>query len=350
MSEVYFLRITRDDLIRDPQRLSVFASCLEKNPPRKNDLVGLKVHFGEKGNKSYINPRSLSWLVKHLRQQGLKPFLFDTNTLYRGQRLNSVDHISLAQQHGFAKLNIPIIIGDGLRGSDMLEVEVNKKHFKTCFIASILKDTDYLISLSHFTLHMLSGFGATLKNLGMGCASRKGKMQQHCEVSPHIEEGRCIVCGACAANCPVACIEQAPSEKYRIKGKECIGCAQCISMCPQDAVKINWSESYNLLQEKMLEYSLAVVKNRRAAYVNFCSFITKECDCMNTEEAPFVPDLGVFFSFDPLAVDKASLDVLLSEVGRDFVKEVHPEIDYLHQFQYAEAIGLGSSNYTLIEL
>jgi uncharacterized Fe-S center protein len=263
--------------------------------------------------------------------------------------MNSIDHIILAYNHGFAKLNIPIIIGDGIRGNDYLQIEVNQKNFRTCFIAQAIKDIDCLLVLSHFTGHMLTGFGAAIKNLGMGCASRRGKLAQHCEIKPKISNKKCISCGVCANNCPARAIRKEQNH-YVIIDSECIGCAQCVALCPLAAVDITWSQNYNLLGEKMAEYALCVTKNVNCIYVNFCLFVTKECDCMNKEEKGFVKDIGLFFSKDPVAIDKANIDLLLQEEKHDILKEIHPQIDYLHQLRYAQNIGLGSLDYRLIEI
>ncbi|MEM7816537.1 MAG: DUF362 domain-containing protein, partial [Candidatus Aenigmatarchaeota archaeon] len=221
--------------------------------------------------------------------------------------------------------------------------------FNKCFIASALKDLNFLLVLSHFTGHMLTGFGATIKNLGMGCASRKGKLAQHCEINPTISLEKCFGCGNCAKNCPAMAIEE-KNNGYFIIEKKCIGCAQCITLCPNGAIKINWSENYSIIGEKIVEYAYAVVKYRPCAFINFCLFITKECDCMNKEETPIVKDLGILFSNDPVAIDKASLDLINNNEGRDVLKEFHPQIDYLHHLKYAESIGLGSLDYKIIEI
>lgn len=349
MAEVFFHRVTYEELSKDPQ---IILGCLSKTAFNqsfaKDEFIGLKLHFGEKGNKSHINPNFLLPLVKFLKKSGAKPFLFETNTLYHGERMNAIDHIALAYNHGFGKLNIPIIIGDGIKGDDYLEVEINKDNFKKCFIAKAMKDIDYLLVLSHFTAHMLTGFGAAIKNLGMGCASRRGKLAQHCEVSPKINLKRCIKCGSCAKNCSMSAI--AKEDNYRIISDKCIGCAQCVSVCPVKAVDIVWSEGYNLICEKLAEYALAAAKGRKSFYINFCLYITKECDCMNKEEKGFIKDLGVLFSQDAVAIDKASIDLILNDAGRDALKEIHPKINYLHGLEYAQKIGLGSLDYKLIEI
>ncbi|UCD15451.1 MAG: DUF362 domain-containing protein, partial [Candidatus Omnitrophota bacterium] len=278
-----------------------------------------------------------------------RPFFWDTNTLYRGSRMHAVDHINLAVNHGFAQVGIPIIIGDGIKGNDYIEEKINKKHFSSCYLASVLKDIDCLIVLSHLTGHMLTGFGAAIKNLGMGCASRRGKLLQHCLVSPEINKDKCTGCGLCAENCPVDAIE-ARAGKYFILEDKCIGCAQCVSVCPYKAVKIVWSQEYDMLSEKMVEYAYAVTKERKCFFVNFCLYITKECDCMNKERSGFISDLGVLFSADPVSIDKASLDLVIERQGYDALGQIHPKTNYLASLQYAQTIGLGSLEYKLVEI
>jgi uncharacterized Fe-S center protein len=263
--------------------------------------------------------------------------------------MNAIDHMTLACSHGFSKLNIPIVIADGIKGNDYTEIEIKGKHFEKCFVAAGLKDADCLLVLSHFTGHMLTGFGAAIKNLGMGCAARRGKLAQHCQVGPEINLKNCIQCGLCAENCPTQAIEKTV-DKYCIVKDKCIGCAQCIAVCPRSAVNIVWSEEYSLIEEKMAEYAYAAAKNTKCFYINFCLFITKECDCMSKEDKGFVADVGLLFSQDPVAVDKASADLIVSTAGSDAIKEAHPQIHYLHGLEYAEAIGLGSLEYKLIQL
>jgi len=350
MSKVFFKKITYDELLKQPDILvdGIKISRISEDF-KKGDFTGIKIHFGEKGNKSYINPNFLIPLSRFLKRSQTRPFLFETNTLYHGERMNAVDHINLALGHGFAKANLPIVIGDGIKGNDYLEVKINKKHFETCFLAQALHDTDFLLVLSHLTGHMLTGFGAAIKNLGMGCAARRGKLAQHCEMRPVISEKKCILCGLCAANCPVSAIEKTTG-KYFIVKEKCIGCAQCLSVCPRGAVNIVWSEEYNLIGEKLAEYAYAVTRKVKCAYVNFCLYITKECDCMNKEDAGFIKDIGLLFSYDPVAIDKASLDLAQRQENRDAIGEVHPKINYINHLQYAESLGLGTLNYELVEI
>ncbi|MDD5194445.1 MAG: DUF362 domain-containing protein [Candidatus Omnitrophica bacterium] len=350
MPEVFLKRITYEELLKKPD---IIVECIKQTKLakffQKGSFTALKIHFGEKGNTSYINPNFLLPLVKFIKKEGAKPYLFETNTLYRGERMNTIDHINLALGHGFGKLNIPIIIGDGLKGEDYSEVAINGKHFKSCFLAQALKDADSLLVLSHLTGHMLTGFGASIKNLGMGCASRRGKLAQHCQVSPQINEARCRACGLCAENCAARAIEK-KGEKYSIVIDRCVGCAQCLSVCNQGAVDIVWSNEYNLIGEKVAEYAYAATRTKKCAYINFCLYITKECDCMNKEKSGFVKDLGVLLSDDPVSIDKASIDMVIKQEAKDAIQEAHPQIDYLHHLKYAQDIGLGSFEYKLTEI
>mgnify|MGYP000026366219 CR=1 FL=1 len=349
MKDVFFKKITLSQLTEDPQIIvDILKYAKLYNNIKKNDFVGIKIHFGEKGNKSFINPKILKPLVKTLKDIPAKPFFFDTNTLYRGERTNAIDHINLARNHGFLSLNIPLLIGDGIKGNDYIEVTINKHHYNKCFLGAIWKDTDFIFSASHFTMHMLTGFGASIKNMGMGLASRRGKLAQHCEMSPRINTKDCILCGNCAKICPSSAIVKEDSH-YKIIDNLCVGCAQCISACPQGAVKINWSEKNRLLQERMVEYAYAATSGKRCAYMNFCVFITKECDCMNKENKGFVNDLGILFGYDPVAVDKASVDLLIQQEGNDIIEKQHPNTDYNHQFAYAKKIGLGDPDYKIID-
>ena len=349
--KVFFKKGTHEDFFKNPQlvldgfeRLGLSAAI------KKNDFLGLKIHFGERGNKSFINPNYLFKLAHFLKESGAKAFLFDTNTLYHGRRGNSVDHLSIAAGHGFGKLNLPIMIGDGMKGADFIEKEIYKKHFEKCYLAAILKDIDSLIVLSHMTGHMLTGFGCAVKNLGMGCAARRGKLAQHCTVSPFIHKDRCVACGACFANCSVAAIDK-QGDKYAIVGERRIGCAQCLSVCRYGAVDISWANDSDFISEKVAEYAYAAAKSvKNCVYANFLLYVTTECDCMNKEDEGFIPDIGVLFSDDPVAIDKAGVDLILAQNQEDPLKKAHPQINYLRQLEYGQSIGLGAMDYELVEI
>lgn len=350
MPKVYFKKGTYKYFLDNPKQvLDGIKRAGFLTDIKKDHFVGLKVHFGEKGNKSYIRPECIAPLVRFLKKRGTKPFFLETNTLYRGQRTNAVDHINTAYKHGFGVLEVPVIIADGLVGKDYIPVKVNLKHFKECYLGQAVRDTDVLFVISHFTGHMLTGFGAAIKNLGMGCASRRGKLAQHCVVSPRISKEQCVKCGMCAKYCSLDAVQE-QADGFFIDEEKCIGCAQCISVCPQGAVKIIWSEAFDELSEKMVEYAYAVVQKKQCYYVNFCLYMTKDCDCMNKEKHGFIGDLGILFSDDPVALDKACIDLLNETEGKNVLLDIHPKINYLHHLNYAESIGLGSLDYELVKI
>ena len=206
----------------------------------KRDLVAVKLHFGEKGNTAFIRPLFIRDIIDSLTALGCKPFLTDTNTLYCGERTEAVSHTAIALVHGFnfTALNAPVIIADGLRGSDEIRVAIEGKHFKNVLIGSAILQADALLCVSHFKGHELSGFGGALKNLGMGCASREGKMKQHTDISPSIQTKDCIGCGRCVGSCPATAIKITKKKAF-IEHGLCFGCAKCISLCPYNAITIN---------------------------------------------------------------------------------------------------------------
>jgi uncharacterized Fe-S center protein len=350
-SKVYFLPASENeghDILAEKTRKIFGALGLEASV-KKDALVGIKIHFGEKGNTGFIKPPWLRYLIDDLKEQKAKVFLTDTNTLYLGSRSNSVDHLRLAAQHGFSSeaLGVPVIIADGLIGKESGEVEINLKHVKSAKIASAFFHTDVLLCLSHFTGHILSGFGATIKNLGMGCASRAGKLEQHSDVHPWVKEKICTNCSVCLEYCPADAIEQV-NGCARIIDEKCIGCGECLVVCNVGAVKMRWDGDTLRVQEKMAEYSLAVLKSvkHRAGFINFLVKITKDCDCMSKNGKVLVPDLGIVASLDPVAADKASVDLLIEANGRDFLREAI-DVDWSAQLRYGEKIGLGSTEYEL---
>jgi uncharacterized Fe-S center protein len=348
MSKVYLLERDLQTFERDPKVLVKFLDRTDLfSLIKKKDLVGIKIHFGEDKNKGYIKPHYIKGLVEKLKRLGANPFLFDTNTLYRGKRTNSVDHFNLAFfTHNFRVLGVPVIIAGGLKSKECCEVEVNGKHFKKAKITSLLSDTDATIVLSHLTGHMLTGFGAAIKNLGMGCASRAGKMEQHCEVSPSLRHDICIMCKKCISICPQEAISL-KDDKIFIDDAKCSGCAQCISECPKGAIKIVWSEDCTLLQEKMAEYAKAANDCCNKKYfINFAMLVTKECDCMSKEDKGVVLDLGILASDDALSLDKASVDLLNKKNDQDVFGHLW-KFDHNVQFEHAFKMGLGSFDYDL---
>jgi uncharacterized protein len=363
-SKVYFidLRATfKENLIEKLGRLldtAGLSGCI-----KERDLVAVKLHFGEMGNTAFIRPVFLRKIVEAIKSVNATPFLTDANTLYSGTRSDSPHHLTTAIQNGFAYsvAGAPIIIADGLRGKSETIVKINQKNFKKVYIGSEIFEADTLISVAHFKGHELTGFGGTIKNLGMGCASRKGKLAQHSTVSPKIVRKKCVGCGDCVDHCSQNAISLV-GEIAVINTKKCIGCGECILICPNEAVQVQWNQSIPVFLEKMVEYMMGVLKGKeeKTLFVNFITDVSPACDCYPYNDAPIVRDIGILASTDPVAIDQASVDLVnrqtaLSDTclkentgpGEDKFKGIYPKVEWEIQLDYAQSLGLGSREYKL---
>jgi len=325
-----------------------FNQCIESD-----DLVAIKIHFGEQGNTTHIPANYFNGLIKELKKKGAKPFFTDTCVLYRSQRSDAVKHLQLAHKHGFSleKCGAPVIIADGLRGRNEIEVKIPGKLFSSVSIAAEGLTTNAMIVATHVTGHMASGIGGAIKNLGMGLASRKGKLRQHSSVKPRIEITKCTGCGECILWCPENAIAMNGNVAV-IDSKICIGCGECLTVCRFNAVKYNWKTSNDDLQKKMAEHALGVTINKKDKmwYLNFAIIITKDCDCLGQPQQAIISDIGVLASKDPVAIDKASLDLVEQFSGKSLVSQSYPAIDPLVQLVHGEEIGLGKMDYELVTL
>ena len=355
-SKVYFIKASVSDgeevISEKAVRLfkaGGFANCFSEN-----DFTAIKVHVGEGDNSTYIKPTCIKGLVKELLKLKTKPFLTDTNALYAGRRHNAIDHYILAAEHGFCLdvLGIPFIVSDGLFGTAETAVQVNCEINKEVFIAYDIARCQSILSVAHFTGHLATCVAATLKTLGMGCASQKGKMSQHAALTLSIGDD-CTRCGECFEHCPADAITL-DDVKAHIDQDKCISCAECLTVCRFGAVRYNWGEEDEVLQKSMAEHALGVLKTKqgKAAFFNFLISITKDCDCFSTPNMPkIVDDIGIVASTDPVAVDKAALDLVETEGGAELqtlIKNDKLNPDY--QIEHAERIGLGSTDYELVEL
>jgi len=348
-----------------PQKLSrLVKKAGIKKILSKKDIIAIKLHFGEQGNTSFIRPIYIRQLIQTIRKTKATPFLTDANTLYVGTRSDGVSHIKTAVENGFSYSSMdgaPVIIADGLFGTSETMVQVNLNHCNNVYIGSEIINANALISVAHFKGHELSGFGGTLKNLGMGCASRRGKLDQHSNVSPKIKRKSCIGCAQCVEHCPGQAISLKEKKAY-INKDLCIGCAECIVRCPTQSININWNQTVPVFMEKMMEYTKGVLKNKtnKALFINFITDIAPKCDCLSYSESPIVSDVGVVVSMDPVAIDQASADLVNRQSalpnsvlrcnlnpGEDKFKGLYPSVDWEHQLEYAEKIGLGTREYTL---
>lgn len=364
-STVYFMDFKATSKENLPGKLSrLIETAGLKDILKKNDLTAVKLHFGEQGNTAFIRPLYINAIVKAIKTHHADPFLTDANTLYIGSRSNAVSHIKTAIENGFAYSSmdaVPILIADGLRGKSESKLLVNLKNCQHVYIGSEIIGADALVSVAHFKGHELTGFGGSLKNLGMGCASRRGKLDQHSNVSPKIKRKTCIGCAECAMHCPGKAIDL-KEEKAFLTPDKCIGCGECIVRCPTGSIQINWNQTIPVFMEKMVEYTKGLLdtKKGKCLFINFITDISPKCDCLSYNESPIVRDIGVVASTDPVALDQASADLVNREpalpdsvlnshlaAGEDKFKGLYPSVNWEYQLEYAQDLGIGSRSYQL---
>ena len=331
-------------------RAGGFKSCFQKS-----DFTAVKVHVGEDVNNTYIKAPCLRGLVEELVKLKTKAFITDTSTLYTGRRHNAIDHTILATERGFsvAGLGIPFLAPDGLFGTAETAVPIQGELEREVFIAADIVRSQSLLSVAHFTGHCATCAGATLKTLGMGCSSRKGKMRQHSALKPQVKKGTCTRCGECHRHCPAGAITLDEIQAH-IDQDKCIGCAECVAVCRFDAVQYDWKQENEILQKSVAEHALGVMQGKkgRAAFFNFLLSMTKDCDCFDRANmSTIAADIGILASTDPVAVDKAAIDVVEARGGKKLPELIgNSQLDWSHQIEHAVKIGLGCAAYELIEV
>jgi uncharacterized Fe-S center protein len=334
-------------------------------------FVAIKIHFGELGNISYLRPNYARAVVDVVKELGGKPFLTDCNTMYPGSRKNALEHLYCAWENGFTPLTVgcPILIGDGLKGTDDIEVPVvGGEYVKAAKIGRAVMDADIFISLSHFKGHEMTGFGGAIKNIGMGCGSRAGKTEQHSGGQPRISEKRCRGCKLCMAQCANGGLEfDVETRKMKVNYTNCVGCGRCLGACNFDAISFENEQAPTMLNRRMAEYAKAVVDGRPQFHISIVVDISPNCDCHAENDAPILPDIGMFASADALALDQACADACLAATplpGSQLYDHIHaegfcdhhdhfknstPESEWRSCLEHAEKIGLGSREYELIK-
>lgn len=334
--------------------------------------AAIKIHFGEYGNLAFLRPNYAKVVADYVKELGGKPFLTDCNTLYVGSRKNALDHLDTAYVNGFSpfQTGCHVIIGDGLKGTDETIVPIDGEYVKEAKIGHAIMDADVFISLTHFKGHEMAGFGGAIKNIGMGCGSRAGKMEQHCEGKPSVDPELCIGCGSCTR----ICAHGAPvvtDRKAFIDHDKCVGCGRCLAVCPKDAISADFADSIAMLNYRMAEYAWAVCKDRPAFHVSLIVDVSPNCDCHSENDIPIIPNVGMLASFDPVALDQACADLcnqqpvisgsVLAENwareeqktdGHDHNHEhfhmTHPDAEWETCLAHAEKIGLGIRAYELV--
>lgn len=330
-----------------------------------NKYVAIKMHFGEPGNLAFLRPNWAKTVADFVKERGGKPFLTDCNTLYVGGRKNGLDHLDTAMLNGFNPMTTgcQVIIADGIKGNDEVEVPVEGgEYVKNAKIGRAVMDADVFISLTHFKGHESAGFGGTLKNIGMGCGSRAGKMEQHNAGKPHVVQKHCVGCKMCTKICAHDAIS-VQDRKAAIDHSKCVGCGRCIAVCARNAITVNFDESHTNLSRKISEYTKAVVVGRPCFHISLVIDVSPNCDCHAENDAAIVPNVGMFASFDPVALDMACVDAVntqpilrgsAADIGdchdQDHFHCIHPDTDWMSCLEHAEKLGLGTREYELIKI
>ncbi|CCH49385.1 DUF362 domain-containing protein [Pseudodesulfovibrio piezophilus] len=368
-SNVYFwnLRASHKAPFHTRLRSLLKAAGVDKTIT-EGDLAAIKIHFGEQGTTGFLRPLWVKPIADFITEFGGKPFLTDASTLYVGQRGEAVSHHLCAARHGWDPLvmGAPVIIADGLKGNEEAAVPVGGKHINEAFIAKGIADADFLVSVNHFKGHELAGYGGALKNLGMGCASKMGKMQQHFSTGPAVDPDKCAACGSCVKVCRTEALYiDEETGVIALNAEKCVGCGGCFVACRHSALQVNWQIGIQEFLERMMEYTVGVLKTKTkpCLHVNFVMDVVPDCDCVGFTDAPICPDIGILVSFDPVAVDQASMDLVDNAPalypsqlpfgvlpGQSKFAAIHEHVPEHMGLDYAEAIGLGSREYTLINL
>ena len=316
---------------------------------QEREIIAIKMHFGEINTYNYIKPPIVKVIIDKIRERRARPLLAETSCIYTGKRKDAVDHLELASEHGFeySQIGAPVIILDGIHGESATTVKINQKHFKEIQMAAGLSKVQGLVSLARFKGHGFLGFGGTLKNIAMGLSSRLGKIQQHMNVRPQVSKDKCTFCKSCINICPENAIKEV-EKKAHIDQSLCVGCGECLVECPEEAILFDAWKSIESFEEKLIEYAFGILKTIKKKYFfNFAYTVAKYCDCLQKENTIVAPDIGILASQDPVALDKATNDLILERTGKDIWKEVHPRCDWKRQFEYASEIGLGQLEYSL---
>lgn len=368
-SKVYFTSLRTspgNSLLQKLERLVNAAGIAQID--FKDKFVAVKIHFGEYGNVAYVRPNYAAVIVDTIKKLGGKPFLTDSNTLYSGSRDNAVDHIHTAMVNGFNSIatGCDVIIADGLRGKDERIVDIGGKYCPEPKIGAAIAEADIIVSITHFKGHEMSGFGGTLKNLGMGSGSVAGKQDMHSTAQPKVDLDNCIGCRICEKNCNHDAIHIV-DHKAVINYANCVGCGQCVALCKSGGAVMSSTESGEILNYKIAEYTKAVLKGKPGFHISFIMNVSPECDCWGHNDAAIVPDLGIAASFDPIALDQACADLVnnapmlqtpnaLSEKDYDHCHDndkfhhLHPDTNWQAGLRYGEELGLGTREYELIRV
>lgn len=364
-SKVYFtdMRISNfdDNLPKKLLRLIKAAGFEQMDLDKK--FVAVKIHFGELGNLATIRAGYVRTVVEAVKAKGGMPYLTDCNTLYPGMRKNAIDHLAVARLNGYSydTCGCDIVISDGIKGDDDVEVPFDGDYIKSAKIGHGIYDADVIISMSHFKCHEMAGFGGAIKNIGMGCGSRRGKMEQHCASKPEVDRGACRGCRSCTRSCGSNAIT-VENKKASIDQKKCTGCGMCIAACPFDAISAANDATGEQFSCRMAEYTAATLLGKPNFHISFITDVSPCCDCRGENDTPIVPNLGILASFDPVALDQACADLVNQQTplpdsaackakkGEDLFTVVSPYTDWTITLDHSVKMGLGTRQYELVRV
>ncbi len=323
---------------QSPQALRHLLDTFTK-PFQSGDRIGIKLHWGERDNKTFIHPVYAREIATWLKEGGMNPYVFDTTVLYSGGRRNGADSLKTAAEHGYTEeyLGCPVLIGDGMDGREVIDIPSTGRHFETVKVAGVIEKSDGFVIFSHFKGHMEASFGGSIKNISMGMASRAQKQRMHSDAHPVLIQKRCIRCGICKEVCPVGAIVMEGENFPTYDLERCIGCAQCIALCPQTALKIFWETDISVFQEKLVETAASIWKKigQKSIVINAMLNVVTECDCMAGTHPALAADFGFIGGYNPVIVDEESLKM----IGPEKFDAAHPGIPWQRQFSYAKEIG-----------
>jgi len=304
---------------------------------KDNEKIAIKLHFGEPGHKNFINPLAVKSLVSSLKKLNLQPFLFDSCVIYPSPRKNVESYLKVAEKHGFSKENIgcPIVISN-----EGFNVKTKHMDVEVCLP---IKEADGMIVLTHVKGHECCGFGASIKNLGMGCVTKKSKKDQHTFSHPKLT-GDCSGCGTCIKLCSVkACSLE--NNLVQFNYDNCIGCDVCIISCPNKAL----SPKIELFDNLLAEAANAVMQTKnpkKVLFINVINNVSLYCDCHSDPGKMIAEDIGIIFGQDLVAIEKCSLDLIKENEGQEVFEKAHYKSPLL-QIKKSEELGLGKQEYKL---
>jgi uncharacterized protein len=328
-------------LSTEESRLKALTAILKwiQIPFKKNAFIGVKLHWGEVGNKNFLPPIYAREIVRWLKEKNFNPFVFDNTVLYSGGRREGRQSLITAKTHGYHEeyLGCPVEIGDGLDGKNVVDLPADFKHFEKVQVGKVIHQADGFVIFSHFKGHMGTGFGGAIKNISMGFASRAQKQRMHADAKPSLIKNQCIKCGECVEVCPTGAAAMEKDQYPIYDLNKCIGCAQCIAMCPESALKIIWDTDSKIFQEKLVETAAAVWKviNKKAIVITALLNIVADCDCLPGNHRIIADDKGFIGAYHPVVADIEAVEL----IGADVINDIHPNIPWPRQFTYAKEIG-----------